>query len=94
MNGKFCKDPKLVTAEDFFTSGLNIPGNTSNRLGSKINIVIADRIPGLNTLGVALARTDFAPGGQVPPRTHPRGSELLLVVQGTLFCRVCIVEPR
>ncbi|WMV12280.1 hypothetical protein MTR67_005665, partial [Solanum verrucosum] len=38
VNGKVCKDPKLVTADDFFRSGLNKLGNTSNQLGS---IVIA-----------------------------------------------------
>ncbi|KAL1068385.1 hypothetical protein V6Z11_D12G194000 [Gossypium hirsutum] len=25
VNGKFCKDPKLAKAEDFYLSGLNIP---------------------------------------------------------------------
>ncbi|PPS05870.1 hypothetical protein GOBAR_AA14776 [Gossypium barbadense] len=36
VNGKFCKDPKLATAEDFFLPGLNIPGNTSNQVGSMV----------------------------------------------------------
>ncbi|KAF3951626.1 hypothetical protein CMV_022745 [Castanea mollissima] len=31
VNGKFCKDPATVTANDFFFSGLNIPGNTAAR---------------------------------------------------------------
>ncbi|KAG4176396.1 hypothetical protein ERO13_A11G242000v2 [Gossypium hirsutum] len=30
VNGKFCKDPKLAKAQDFYYSGLNIPRNTSN----------------------------------------------------------------
>ncbi|XVF06544.1 hypothetical protein REPUB_Repub06bG0058200 [Reevesia pubescens] len=49
VNGKFCKDPKLVKAEDFFFSGLNMPGNTSNQLGSKVTPVNIEQIPGLNT---------------------------------------------
>lgn len=67
VNGKFCKDPRLVTANDFFNSGLNIPGNTCNRLGFSIKPA---RIPGLNTLGVTMARIDLAPGGQFPPHIH------------------------
>ncbi|KAK9100958.1 hypothetical protein Scep_024388 [Stephania cephalantha] len=33
VNGKFCKNPKAVEAEDFFLPGLNIPGNTRNKVG-------------------------------------------------------------
>ncbi|KAK8271694.1 hypothetical protein V6Z12_D11G279600 [Gossypium hirsutum] len=39
VNGKFCKDPKLANAEDFFYSGLNIPRNTSNSVGSTVTPV-------------------------------------------------------
>ncbi|EOA32741.1 hypothetical protein CARUB_v10016046mg [Capsella rubella] len=85
VNGKFCKDPKLVTADDFFYSGLNIPGNTNNRLGSTVTDVDVRRIPGLNTLGVAIARFDFAPGGQIPPHIHPRASQIILVLKGKLL---------
>ncbi|CAN6926766.1 unnamed protein product [Brassica oleracea] len=85
VNGKFCKDPKYVKAEDFFTSGLNIAGNTMNRVGSNVTNVNVDRIPGLNTLGVSLVRIDFAPGGQNPPHTHPRATEILVLVEGTLL---------
>ncbi|GMN25864.1 hypothetical protein TIFTF001_001082 [Ficus carica] len=84
VNGKFCKDPKLAKAEDFFTCGLNIPGNTSNPVGSAVTTVNVDKIPGLNTLGISLVRIDYAPYGQNPPHIHPRGSEILVVVEGTL----------
>ncbi|RVW21757.1 Germin-like protein [Vitis vinifera] len=33
VNGKFCKDPKLATPNDFSFSGLGVPGNTSTNLG-------------------------------------------------------------
>ncbi|KAF8413485.1 hypothetical protein HHK36_001472 [Tetracentron sinense] len=36
VNGKFCKDPKLATAEDFSFKGLNIAGNTANKVGSNV----------------------------------------------------------
>ncbi|GMI65131.1 hypothetical protein like AT5G39110 [Hibiscus trionum] len=85
VNGKFCKDPKLAKADDFYYSGLNIPRNTSNPVGSTVTPVNVAQIPGLNTLGISLARIDYAPnGGLNPPHTHPRATEILLVVEGTL----------
>ncbi|KAH1083289.1 hypothetical protein J1N35_023050 [Gossypium stocksii] len=36
VNGKFCKDPKFVTADDFLFSELNIPRDTSNPVGSVV----------------------------------------------------------
>ena len=85
VNGRFCKDPMLAKAEDFFTSGLNIPGDTDNNVGSKVTAVTVDKLPGLNTLGIQLVRIDYAPYGQNPPHTHPRGSEILVVIEGQLL---------
>ncbi|KAJ9681946.1 hypothetical protein PVL29_018035 [Vitis rotundifolia] len=72
VNGKFCKNPNLTVAEDFFFQGLNIPGNTENPLGFNVTTVNVDQIPGLNTLGISLVRIDYAPYGQNPPHTHPQ----------------------
>ncbi|CAH2079830.1 unnamed protein product [Thlaspi arvense] len=85
VNGRFCKDPVQVNAEDFFFSGLNVPGNTDNQVGSNVTTVNVDQIPGLNTMGISLVRIDYAPYGQNPPHTHPRGSEILVLVKGTLY---------
>ncbi|KAF8020667.1 hypothetical protein BT93_G1177 [Corymbia citriodora subsp. variegata] len=85
VNGKFCKDPKQVTADDFLFKGLRYPGSTANLLGSKVTPALVDQFPGLNTLGISMARIDFAPGGLNPPHTHPRGTEILVVVEGTLL---------
>ncbi|XP_059664599.1 germin-like protein subfamily 1 member 14 [Cornus florida] len=85
VNGKFCKDPKLAKAEDFSFSGLNIPRNTNNPVGSNVTTVNVDTLPGLNTLGVSLVRIDYAPKGLNPPHTHPRATEVLVVVEGTLY---------
>ncbi|XP_059436671.1 germin-like protein subfamily 1 member 13 [Corylus avellana] len=71
VNGKFCKDLKDTKADDFYFSGLQIPGNTDNRVGSNVTTVNVDQIPGLNTLGISLVRIDYAPYGQNPPHTHP-----------------------
>ncbi|KAK7278261.1 hypothetical protein RJT34_23287 [Clitoria ternatea] len=83
VNGKFCQDPKLAKAEDFFFPLK--PGNTANPLGSKVTPVTVNEILGLNTLGISLARIDFAPMGLNPPHTHPRGTEILVVIEGTLY---------
>ncbi|KAK1280135.1 putative germin-like protein 2-1 [Acorus gramineus] len=85
VNGQFCKDPKLVTENDFFFTGLDKPGNTANPLGSKVTPVNVAQIPGLNTLGISAARIDFAPYGINPPHIHHRGTEILTVLEGTLY---------
>ncbi|KAK8542940.1 hypothetical protein V6N13_136511 [Hibiscus sabdariffa] len=85
INGNVCKGAKLATAEDFSFSGLHIRKNTSNAVGSAVTPVNVAQIPGLQTLGISMARVDYAPnGGLNPPHTHPRASEILVVVEGTL----------
>ncbi|CAA0812047.1 Germin-like protein subfamily 1 member 8 [Striga hermonthica] len=88
-----CKDPNQVTADDFFFSGLNRPGNTSNPLGSRVTPVNVNQLPGLNTLGISLVRIDYAPNGLNPPHTHPRATEILVVVQGTLYVGFVTSNP-
>ncbi|KAL1313212.1 hypothetical protein HN51_039797 [Arachis hypogaea] len=83
VNGKFCKDPKVVLAEDFFKHV--DPGNVVNKLGSKVTPVTVNELAGLNTLGISLARIDFGPKGLNPPHTHPRATEILIVIEGTLL---------
>ncbi|OAY44195.1 germin-like protein subfamily 1 member 13 [Manihot esculenta] len=95
VNGKFCKNPNLTVAGDFSISGLNIPAFTGNRVGSNVTLVNVDKIPGLNTLGISLARLDFAPnGGLNPPHTHPRATEILVVVEGTLYVGFVTSNPN
>ena len=83
----------LATADDFFISGLDIPGNTENQLGSSVNLVNVDKLAGLNTLGISLARIDFASCGLNPLHTHPRGTELLIVLEGTLLVGFVTSDP-
>ncbi|KAJ9681996.1 hypothetical protein PVL29_018064 [Vitis rotundifolia] len=93
-NELFCKNPNLTVAEDFCYKGLNIPGNTANRVGSNVNTVNVDVIPGLNTLGISLVRIDYAPYGQNPPHTHPRATEILTVLEGTLLVGFVTSNPQ
>ncbi|KAL0452963.1 UNVERIFIED_CONTAM: putative germin-like protein 2-1 [Sesamum latifolium] len=84
VNGQPCKSPALVQASDFFFSGLHLPGNTSNPNGSKVTPVSVAQLPGLNTLGISMVRIDYAPWGINPPHTHPRATEILTVLEGSL----------
>ncbi|XP_059434239.1 germin-like protein subfamily 1 member 11 [Corylus avellana] len=93
VNGKFCKHPKLATANDFFFSGLDTARDTSNPLGSNVTLLNVDKILGLNTLGISLARIDFAPYGLNPPHIHPRGTEILVVQEGTLLVGFITSNP-
>ncbi|KAM4075910.1 hypothetical protein ACJW30_12G024300 [Castanea mollissima] len=69
-------------------------GNTDNKVGSNVTTVNVDTLPGLNTLGISLARIDFAPYGENPPHTHPRGTEILVVVEGTIFVGFVTSNPE
>ncbi|OWM70958.1 hypothetical protein CDL15_Pgr013139 [Punica granatum] len=80
VNGKFCKNPNLTVADDFLFRGINIPRDTNNSVGSTVTM-----LPGLNTLGISLARIDYAPYGLNPPHIHPRASEVIMCVQGELY---------
>ncbi|GLT53969.1 hypothetical protein SLA2020_272030 [Shorea laevis] len=74
--------------------GLNTPRNTANPLGSNVTLLDVSKILGLNTLGVSLARIDFAPYGLNPPHTHPRATEILVVVEGTLYVGFVTSNPE
>ncbi|XP_047336402.1 putative germin-like protein 2-3 [Impatiens glandulifera] len=94
VNGVPCKDPSLAKASDFFFSGLHIPGNTSSPVGSKVTPVGITQLPGLNTLGISLVRIDYAPWGINPPHTHPRATEILTVLEGSLLVGFVTSNPE
>ncbi|PHT62259.1 Germin-like protein subfamily 1 member 18 [Capsicum annuum] len=85
VNGRFCKNPEHVTADDFFTSGLNMPGNASNQFGVTGVSANINSLPGINTLGISLARIDYPPHALNSFHTNPRASEILVVLEGTLY---------
>ncbi|XP_074273265.1 putative germin-like protein 2-1 [Silene latifolia] len=85
VNGKFCKNPKDVTMQDFLYKGFDIRGNTSNTLGATAHLINDALFPALNTLGIAIGRIDIAPFGLNGPHIHPLGSEIFAVLEGTLY---------
>ncbi|KAG6711493.1 hypothetical protein I3842_05G056900 [Carya illinoinensis] len=77
---------KYDSADFYFLHAVFVNGkDTSGKQGSNVTTVTAKQFPGLNTLGISLARLDFAPYGQNPPHTHPRATEVLFVLEGTLY---------
>jgi len=83
-SGYTCKKPDTLTENDFVFSGLGATGNTSNIIKAAVTTAFANNFPGINGLGISLARLDLAVGGVVPMHTHPAGTEILLVVQGNI----------
>ncbi|PAN35723.1 hypothetical protein PAHAL_6G229500 [Panicum hallii] len=79
-----CKPQSAITADDFYYRGLAATGPTINPFNIGLSSAFVTRFPGVNGLGVSAARVDFAPGGVVPLHSHPGGSELLFVVEGTM----------
>ncbi|KAF5803190.1 hypothetical protein HanRHA438_Chr06g0277711 [Helianthus annuus] len=82
VNGFTCK--ANISADDFFFAGLAKPGLTNNTFGATVTAASVQQIAGLNTLGVSMARIDYAPGGINPPHTHPRATEIVFVLEGEL----------
>ncbi|MCD7472038.1 hypothetical protein HAX54_012913 [Datura stramonium] len=93
VNGKTCKDPKLATADDFFASGLNVSGNAVPLINITINLVDVNSMPGLNTLGMSVARFDLEPQSLAPLHMHPRASALITVLEGTLYAGFLAPDP-
>lgn len=85
INGLVCKAAKDVTVQDFLFSGFQMAPNVSPGGIVITAAVAAVNFPGLNTLGLALARIDFAKGGLVPPHTHPRATEVVYMLSGEVF---------
>ncbi|GMI81327.1 ARABIDOPSIS THALIANA GERMIN 3, germin 3, GERMIN-LIKE PROTEIN 3 [Hibiscus trionum] len=82
--GYSCKKEAVLTVNDFVYSGLASTGNTSNLIKAAVTPAFDAQFPGVNGLGISLARLDLAVGGVIPMHTHPGASELLVVIQGTI----------
>ncbi|KAM0952086.1 hypothetical protein DsansV1_C03g0032691 [Dioscorea sansibarensis] len=85
INGFPCKSSTDVTSDDFFFADLAQEKDTDNIVGSNVTFGNVLNFPGLNTLGMSMNRVDFAPEGINPPHTHPRATELVFVMRGSLL---------
>ncbi|XP_026430972.1 germin-like protein subfamily T member 2 [Papaver somniferum] len=58
--------------------------STANPLAIGISPADVNNFPGVNTLGLAAARVDFAAGGYIPLHSHPRASEVIYIISGEI----------
>eukprot|EP00250_Pteridium_aquilinum_P000206 c10231_g1_i1 orf=51-710(+) len=85
VTGYACKPASEVTVEDFIHDGLAQRASTYNINNATATLAFVERFPALNSLGLSMARLDLDVGGIIPPHTHPRGSEIIFVIQGSLY---------
>ena len=86
ISGYACNDPAQATVDDFVFHGLAHRANTSTSpQNATATFAFVENFPGLNTLGIGMARLDFGLGGLIVPHTHPRGSEIIFVIEGSLY---------
>ncbi|KAG6545867.1 hypothetical protein Mapa_012522 [Marchantia paleacea] len=86
VNGYPCKDPQMVTAEDFLFSGLAVAANlTGNPVDAAPTFGFVKDWPALNALGLSLVRLDLNPGGVIMPHTHNLATEILFVLEGEIY---------
>ncbi|KAJ4954988.1 hypothetical protein NE237_011771 [Protea cynaroides] len=83
--GYSCKKLANVTVDDFVFTGLGVPGNTSNIFKAAVTLAVDAQFPGVNGLGISMARLDLAIGGVVPLHIHSGASEVIIVEQGTIL---------
>ncbi|XP_006659476.2 germin-like protein 8-13 [Oryza brachyantha] len=82
--GYICRPPATVTAADFYNGGLAKPGILIEPFNTSLASAFVKQYPALNGLGISASRVDILPGGVVPLHTHPAGTELLYVLEGTM----------
>ncbi|KAJ1285023.1 hypothetical protein BS78_03G248900 [Paspalum vaginatum] len=85
VDGFPCKPLSAVSDADFFSRAIAAAASTSNPFRVNSTRATVSTFPGLNTLGVSVTRVDMAPGGLNPPHSHPRASELVLVLRGKVL---------
>ncbi|XP_065850918.1 auxin-binding protein ABP20-like [Euphorbia lathyris] len=79
-----CKKPADVTVADFVFSGLATPANYTKLVKASFTPAFVDQLPGLNGLGVSIARFDLEVGGFFPMHSHPQATEVFVVTSGAV----------
>lgn len=87
VNAFPCKDINDVKVDDFFLeTNLDKPMDTTkSKVGSNVTLINVMKLAGLNTLGISIARIDCTPRGQNSPHTHLHATEILTVLEGSLY---------
>jgi quercetin dioxygenase-like cupin family protein len=87
VNGFACRPRSTVSAKDFVYKGFRAPSSDVKLAPTGAIAAVATPVefPGINTQGITHARLDFDVGGVVPLHTHPRASETLFVLKGSIY---------
>lgn len=86
INGAPCINPSLVRTGHFSTSVLSKAGNPKYNFPFEFSVTLTNtsNLPGINTMGLSMARVDIAAQGLVPPHSHPRASEVIICLEGVI----------
>jgi quercetin dioxygenase-like cupin family protein len=85
INGVICKPANEVVVSDFLSSVLRNAGDTNTKDKVAVTPAFVGKFAGINTQGISFARIDWAQGGINPPHVHPRATEILFLVEGSLY---------
>lgn len=85
INGAVCKPIAEVSGIDFKSDVLKNAGDTNNPDKVKVTAANVASFAAVNTQGISMARIDWAKGGINPPHVHPRATEILFLVEGSLY---------
>ncbi|KAJ0007082.1 hypothetical protein Pint_29092 [Pistacia integerrima] len=78
-----CITPTKVRTNDFVFTGLGVAGNTTNLIKAAVTPSFVAQFPGLNGLGLSIARLDLAPANSVYVKTLFKG-DVMVFPQGLL----------
>ncbi|KAK8634140.1 hypothetical protein V6N13_014969 [Hibiscus sabdariffa] len=65
----------------------------SNQLGSKVTPVNVEHVRGLPLLTYLWLEFDYTPHGLNSPHAHPRATEILVLLEGTLYVGFVTSNP-
>ncbi|WMV28576.1 hypothetical protein MTR67_021961 [Solanum verrucosum] len=84
-NGVPCINPQNVDVSHFATSALSKAGKIGIVFGFNATLTTIFNLPGMNTQGLTMARIDIGPNSLVSPHSHPRASEVAILLKGSLL---------
>ncbi|XP_006357214.1 germin-like protein subfamily 1 member 1 [Solanum tuberosum] len=84
-NGVPCINPQNVDISHFATSTLSKAGKIGIVFGFNVTLTSIFNLPGMNTQGLTMARIDIGPNSLVSPHSHPRASEVAILLKGSLL---------
>ncbi|XP_049404410.1 germin-like protein subfamily 1 member 1 [Solanum stenotomum] len=84
-NGVPCINPQNVDISHFATSALSKAGKIGMVFGFNVTLTTIFNLPGMNTQGLTMARIDIGPNSLVSPHSHPRASEVAILLKGSLL---------